>query len=68
MPAGVPKDAAAAMEAALKRVHDGAAWQEFAKRNHFEDAWMGSAEMAKFLERRRDEMAGFLTYISAPAK
>ena len=68
MPAGVPKEAAAAMEAAMKRVHASAAWKEFAARNHYEDAFMGSAEMAKFLERRRDEMAGFLTYISAPAK
>lgn len=68
MPAGVPKEAAAAMEAALKRVHDGAAWKEFAARNHYEDAFMGSAEMTQFLVKRRDEMAGFLTHISAPAK
>jgi putative tricarboxylic transport membrane protein len=67
MPAGVPKDAAAAMEAALKRVHDGAAWKEFATRFMYEDMYMGSAETAQYLAKRRDEMAGFLTYISAPA-
>ena len=32
MPAGVPKEAAVAVEAALKRVHDSAAWKEFATR------------------------------------
>jgi putative tricarboxylic transport membrane protein len=68
MPAGVPKEAAAAMEAALKRVHDSAAWKEFAAKYHYEDVYMGSAEMGRFLEKRREEMAGFLAHISAPAK
>ena len=68
MPAGVPKEAAAAMEAALKRVHDSAAWKEFAARNHYEDLYMNSAQMAQFLAKRREEMVGFLAHISAPAK
>jgi tripartite-type tricarboxylate transporter receptor subunit TctC len=68
MPAGVPKEAAAAMEAALKRVHESAAWKEFSTRFMYEDMYMGSAEMAQYLVKRRDEMAGFLTYISAPAQ
>ena len=67
MPAGVPKEAAATMEAALKRVHDSAAWKEFAKRFMYEDMYMGAAETSQFLAKRRDEMAGFLQYISAPA-
>ena len=29
---------------------------------------MGSAEMAQFLVKRRDEMSGFLAQITAPAK
>lgn len=68
MPAGVPKDAAASMEAALKRVHESKAWKEFAARNHYEDYYMGSAETGAFLLKRRDEMSGFLAQITAPAK
>jgi putative tricarboxylic transport membrane protein len=68
MPAGVPKESAAAMEAAMKRVHDSKAWKDFASRNHYEDYYMGGAEMAKYLEKRRGEMADFLTSITATAK
>lgn len=68
MPAGVPKEAAAAMEAAMKRVHDSPAWKEFAARNNYEDMWLGSAEFGKLLERMSAEMSDFLAYISAPQK
>jgi putative tricarboxylic transport membrane protein len=68
MPAGVPREAAAAMEAALKRVYDGAPYKEFAARNNFEDMYMASAEFAKYLMQLNTEMAAFLAYISAPAK
>ncbi len=68
MPAGVPKEAAAAMEAALKRVHDSAAWKEFAARNMYESTYMGSAEFAQYLAGRRDEMLGFLVYAGLAPK
>jgi putative tricarboxylic transport membrane protein len=68
MPAGVPKEAHAAMETALKRVHDSAAWKEFAKRNNFEDNYQGSAEWGKSLARQQAEMVEFMAYISAPQK
>ena len=68
MPAGVPKEAHAAMEAALKRVYDSAAWKDFAKRNNFEDNWQGSAEWGKSLVRQQAEMVEFMAHISAPQK
>lgn len=68
MPAGVPKEAAATMEAALKRVHDSAAWKEFAARNMYEDTYMGSAEFAQHLVRRKEEMQGFLAAIGLGQK
>jgi putative tricarboxylic transport membrane protein len=68
MPAGVPKEAAAAMEAAMKRVHDSPAWKEFAARNNYEDMWLGSAEFGKLLVGQNAEMAAFLAHISAPQK
>jgi putative tricarboxylic transport membrane protein len=63
MPAGVPKEAAAAMEAALKRVYDSAAYKEYSERNIFEDKYLPSAEFAKFLAARRVENEEFLKTI-----
>ena len=68
MPAGVPKEAHAAMEAALKRVYDSAAWKDFATRNNFEDNYQSSVEWGKALVRQQAEMAEFLAHISAPQK
>jgi putative tricarboxylic transport membrane protein len=63
MPAGVPKDVPAKMEAALKKVHDSAAWKDFAAKNMYENRYMGSAEFAAYLQQRRAEMQDFLAYI-----
>jgi putative tricarboxylic transport membrane protein len=63
MPAGVPKDVAAKMEAALKKVHESAAWKDFAAKNMYENRYMGSAEFAAYLQQRRAEIQDFLTYI-----
>lgn len=68
MPAGVPKDQLATMEKAFKRVYDGAPYKEFAKRNNFEDMYLGSADFANYLQNLSKEMAAFLAHISAPAK
>jgi putative tricarboxylic transport membrane protein len=53
--AGVPKGAVATMEATLEQVHKSAAWKELAKRNIFEDVFMGSAEFTKYLAVRMEE-------------
>jgi putative tricarboxylic transport membrane protein len=68
MPAGVSKEALATMEAAMKRVYDSAAWKDFAKRNNFEDNWLGAAGWAKSLAAQQAQMEEFLAYISAPQK
>ena len=60
MPAAVPKEGAAAMEAALKRVHDSPAYKEFAEKNMFENRYMGSAEFARFLVKSQAELQEFL--------
>ena len=68
MPAGVPKETLAAMEAAMKKVYDSAAWKDFAKRNNFEDNWQGSAEWGRSLVQQQAEMTEFLAHISQPQK
>ena len=60
MPAGVPKEAAAAMEAALKRVHDSPAYKDYSERNMFEDMYLNGAEFGKYLARRRIDQEDFL--------
>jgi tripartite-type tricarboxylate transporter receptor subunit TctC len=63
MPPGVPKDAAAIMEAALKKVHDSPAYKEYSERNMFEDAYLGSAEFAEHLVKQRVEQIEFLKHL-----
>jgi len=60
MPAGVPKGAAAAMEAALKRVHDSPAYKDYSERNMFEDMYLDSAGFAQYLVTRRIDQEAFL--------
>lgn len=63
MPAGVPKDAAAAMEAILRKLHQTKAWKEFAARNMYEEKYLNSAEFADFMQKRLVEQREFLTAI-----
>ena len=63
MPAGVSREAAAAMEAVLRRVHDSAAWRAFVARNAYEDVYLNGAEFGAQLVRSREEMEKFLLAI-----
>jgi putative tricarboxylic transport membrane protein len=60
MAPGVPKDAAATMEQALKRVYDSQAYKDYADRNMFEDAYLNSADFAKALVAQRADQLEFL--------
>ena len=68
MPAGVPKEAAATMEAVLKKVHESPAYKEFALRNMYEDLYMGSAEFTQYLAKRREEMVSFMAEVGSAQK
>src|SRR6476620_372033 len=57
--AGVPKEAVATMEHALGQVHNSAGWKDLAKRNLYEDIFLGSAEFTKYLAVRFKEYSGF---------
>jgi putative tricarboxylic transport membrane protein len=63
MPPGVPKEAAATMEHALKQVYDSRAYKDYADRNMFEDAYLSSADFAKALVVQRTEQLEFLKAI-----
>jgi len=67
-PAGVPKEAAATMEAALERVHKTAAWREHAERNMYQDVYLGGAEFSQFLAKRWELYREFYNAIGLGAK
>ncbi|HSC95698.1 MAG TPA: tripartite tricarboxylate transporter substrate binding protein [Burkholderiales bacterium] len=60
MPAGVPKESVAAMEALLEKVHKSARWQEYAVNNLYENRWMGSAEFTRYLIAQRAAQKEFV--------
>jgi putative tricarboxylic transport membrane protein len=68
MAADVPKEAAAVMEAALEKAFKTQAWRDHARRNYYEDRYMGSVEYAKFLQDRMQEYRDFFQAVGAAVK
>lgn len=68
MPAGVPKEAAAVMEALLEKVHKSALWRDYSQKNMYEDRWMGSAEFTKYLAEERAGRQEFIESIGLGKK
>ena len=68
MPAGVPKEAVAAMEAILEKVHKSALWRDYSQKNMYEDRWMGSAEFTKYLAEQRVAQREFVESIGLGGK
>lgn len=66
--AGVPKQAVDTMEAALRKAHESPDWKEFAKRNMYQDIFLGSAEFSKFLETKMVEYKEFYDAIGLAGK
>jgi tripartite-type tricarboxylate transporter receptor subunit TctC len=63
MPAEVPKEAAAAMESALKRVYDSQAYKEYSHRNMLDNGYLDSAGFARYLAVNRVVQEEFLKAI-----
>jgi putative tricarboxylic transport membrane protein len=68
MPAGVPKETVASMEAILKKAHDSALWRDYAQKNMYEDRWMGAAEFAGYLGEQRAAQKAFIDSIGLSKK
>ena len=68
MPAGVPKEAAATMEATLRKLHQTATWKDFAAKNMYEDKYMNSAEFSDYMHKRSAELREFLIAVGAIQK
>jgi tripartite-type tricarboxylate transporter receptor subunit TctC len=57
--AGVPKQAVEVMETALKRAHETPEWKEFARRNLYQDVFLGSEDFTQFLQKKMVEYSEF---------
>lgn len=68
MPPDIPKQAAAVMEAALEKAYKTQAWRDHARRNYYEDRYLGSADYAKFLQERMVEYREFFAEVGATVK
>lgn len=68
MTAGVPKEAVVTMETALKKAHDSAEWKEVARRNVFQNVFMGSADFTAYLHKRFPEYKEFYDAIGLNKK
>ena len=66
--AGVPKEAVVTMETALRKAHESAEWKEIAKRNIFQDIFMGSEEFTQYLAKRMPEYRDFYQAIGLGTK
>jgi len=64
MPAGVPKEAAAVMEAALARAHKSPLWKEYSSKNMYEDTYMGSAEFSQYLTKTMPMITEFMDAVT----
>jgi putative tricarboxylic transport membrane protein len=68
MPAGVPKEAVATMEALLEKVHRSELWEGYALNNLYEVRWMGSAEFGRYLAEQRAAQREFVEAIGLGKK
>jgi hypothetical protein len=66
--AAVPKQAVEVMEAALRKAHNSPEWKDFAKRNMYQDVFLGSAEFSKFLDAKMAEYKEFYDAIGLAGK
>lgn len=67
-PAGVPKEAAAALEATFERVYKSAAWRDYTTRNMYEDVYMNGADFARHLSLRQAELHQYFNDIGLAKK
>ena len=68
MPAGVPKEAAAVMEAALERAHKSPMWRDYSTKNMYEDTYMGSAAFSQYLAKTLPVIGEFMKAVSVKAQ
>lgn len=59
-PAGMPREAAAVLEAVLEKTHQSEEWKAYAARNLLENTYLNAAAWGRYLAERQPEMAQFM--------
>ena len=67
-PAGIPREAVTLWDATLARVHKSSTWKDYMARNMYEDVYMNSEEMTRWLVSQQTEITRFLTEMGLVAK
>ena len=67
-PAGVPREAVVTLEGVFAKVHKSPAWRDYMARNMYEDVWMGSEELDRWLASQQTELTQFLTEMGLAQK
>lgn len=67
-PAGIPKDAAAYLDALFEKVYKTAGWQDYMARNLMEPVYMNSASYGRYLAARQPEFTQFITEMGLGGK
>ena len=67
-PAGIPREVVALWDATLAKVHKSPTWKEYMARNMYEDVYMNSDEMTRWLVSQQAEITRFLTEMGLVVK
>ena len=67
-PAGIPREVVALWDTTLAKVHKSPAWKEYMARNMYEDVYMSSDEMTRWLVSQQGEITRFLTEMGLVVK
>ena len=67
-PAAIPREAAKTLEDTLAKVYKSAIWRDYMARNMYEEVYMSSEDLGKWLASQQVEMLQFLTEIGLALK
>jgi len=59
-PAGIPKEAAIALESMLEKAHQSVGWKEFATKNLLDNTYLNAAAWSRYLAERQPDMVQFM--------
>lgn len=67
-PAGIPAEAAAVLESTLAKVYRSPAWQDYMKRNAYEEVYMNGSEFSRYLAGEQPRIAQYIQEMGLAGK
>jgi putative tricarboxylic transport membrane protein len=62
-PAGLPREAAVALEEMFRRAFESKLWKDYAAQNNIEESYLNGAQLAAYLKARNEEFVAFLAHL-----